>query len=907
MAKTITTTVARTFNLKDAGAAVKSPVQLRDWLDKNIPLLVGPAISSVEPQTAHRDAILTIQGARFSTNRADNAVTVGGVAAPVLAAAATELKVLVARNANTGPIKVTVGGRTATAPHDFVLKAYPGAGEDGPPVFAEGEGQGAAGDANPIGTLKVLVVICQAKDLVPPNIATIRNGLDDRWKSVQKYYKQASYTLTDVQYDIVGDAAQLNGNIADFVDPSPDVDNIINDKLEQIAAIAAKHAQDKGFDLNTYTMMCCVVYTAGDFVRAWGNVARQIFSYNDMLPAGNPAHIDPISITLTKEVNLLWINENADWGRFAHEFGHNVVSAPTASGDGTATLGEDVYDSDLVDGGAATAQEFELMGDHDTHPLFSGYHLQKLGYYTTATNIREIPWDRNPNSGEVEIVAHGLTQNTDPTRVHILKIKISDALSYFVEVRQRPETTDQTFDENIPIGAAPHQGGVIVTRVIADEMHNNQQTRFITLMHDQRVLLQGETVEDPARTIKLTVKNDAVQNHPLICRVRYEWAQGVVDDPSGAFDLNVTPWDGNYQSPDIWIDRDPIGAFDNPLDAQGRPTGNGDKPWVSHINQFTARVNATGAMGASNVKVTFYAVTPPGVGDNGNWAPIDVKTIASIPANGSKDIACNWVPVVGQHTCLKVFASQQLGEISGGNNGAQENVFDFQAAGSSPVDPIFIKTAVRNPLDEPTTVYLTTKGLPKGYAAQIPHSWLRMGARAERIIDVMVWPLGDTSVYKIGADKDRNKEKRFVGTASFRVAGHIPRSYAEHMKTGKKHPPGSRFYPIGGTFYRVSVRKRATIRLEVDEQVKAKDSIGVKGSVQPVSTGQRILIDVLLPDGKTRRTAEVLTKSTGAFNARIAIADDSKKLQAGTYKVQALIFHASELADAESNILFVKR
>ena len=27
-------------------------------------------------------------------------------------------------------------------------------------------------------------------------------------------------------------------------------------------------------------------------------------------------------------------------------------------------------------------------------------------------------------------------------------------------------------------------------------------------------------------------------------------------------------------------------------------------------------------MGAANVKVTFYAVFPPGVGDNGNWAPI---------------------------------------------------------------------------------------------------------------------------------------------------------------------------------------------------------------------------------------------------------------------------------------------
>ena len=47
------------------------------------------------------------------------------------------------------------------------------------------------------------------------------------------------------------------------------------------------------------------------------------------------------------------------------------------------------------------------------------------------------------------------------------------------------------------------------------------------------------------------------------------------------------------------------------------------------------------------------------------------------------DVFCNWVPVVDKHTCLRVFASQQLGEISGDNNGAQENIFDFQAAAQS--------------------------------------------------------------------------------------------------------------------------------------------------------------------------------------------------------------------------------
>jgi hypothetical protein len=554
-----------------------------------------------------------------------------------------------------------------------------------------------------------------------------------------------------------------------------------------------------------------------------------------------------------------------------------------------------------VDPGAATAHDFDMMGSHDTHPIFSGYHLAKLGYYQTA-NIEELQWDRNPHSEDVDIIAHGLAEDTNSSRFHILKVKISDALTYYVEVRQRPGSITQIFDDNIPIGAATNQGGIIVTRVIADEMHKNQQTRFISLMHDDRVQIQGDIVEDPARALRITVLDDSVQARPLVCRVRVEWAQIVVDDPNGAFDLNVEPWDSNWQSPDIWVDRDPIGIFDNASDAQGRPTGNGDRPWVNHINQFTARVHVSGAMGASNVKITFYAITPPGIGDNGNWSPIAVKTIASIPQNGFMDAFCNWVPVVGKHTCLKVYASQQLGEISGGNNGAQENVFDFQAAGSSPAEPLFIKTAVRNPLDEPQAIQLSMHGLPLGWAAQIPYAWVWLDGKAEKEIEVMVFPIADINVYKFG----KNKEGRFPGLAPFQVAGFIERSYNEVMEISNT-VPGSRFYPIGGTFYRVSVRKSASIRIEVEVKEQNKSRIVVQGAVGPVRPDQRILVNVLLPDGKTYNTAETKSKSTGQFATALSILDGNGKLMPGPYRVQAFIFHASELADAESNTVYITR
>jgi hypothetical protein len=439
--------------------------------------------------------------------------------------------------------------------------------------------------------------------------------------------------------------------------------------------------------------------------------------------------------------------------------------------------------------------------------------------------------------------------------------------------------------------------------VIAGQMYNNQQTRFITLMHDNRVQVTGDFVEDPARALRITVVNDSVQARPQVCKVRVEWAQTIVNDPNGAFDLAVDPWDGNYQSPDIWVDRDPtLGAFDNPTDAQGRPTGSGDKPWVNHVNQFTARVRVSGAMGTSNVKLTFYAVTPPGVGDNGNWSPIAVKNIANIPASGFMDTACNWVPVVGKHTCLKVYASQQLGEISGENNGAQENVIDFQAAGGSPADPLFIKTAVRNPLPERRRVHLSLSGVPVGWAAQIPHTWVWLEGNAEREIDVMVWPLADVNAYRFGS----NKEGKLPGLAPVKVKGFIERSYTETMGP-LEQVVGSRFYTIGGTFYRVEVRKRGTIRMEVSSKGERKEAIQVHGVVAPVRRGQRILVDVALPDGRTHRSVETRSDANGGFRATLKLVDDSSQVQSGAHLVQAFIHNAADLADAQSNVVTVVR
>ena len=956
---------------------IQAPLDLRAWLDAYIPFIVGPSITCFEPVEGHPGCLVTIEGSNFALNRADNAVEVGGAPARVIAATSTELKVLTARGIKDGPVKVTVGGSTAEGPHDFHVLGYPrpGSGEDGPPISYTGTALSpSAGDVDPIGTIRVLVALVRPNDLVPA--AADRNLVDTAWDNVRTFYDQASYGKTDVQVDLTTNWAVLDGPKTDFIRTSTntvtgwnaatatitingaDTDGFLPgmgvngtvsgargviqtvgpndivltwsngnfqagdlleerqinpDQLDRIMAQAAQGAVTEGFDLDDYAMMAAVMFLDGRFVRAWGGWSQSNFAYNNGLPAGDPNRVD-INLTADHDINLIAIQETANWGRCAHEFGHNIVSAPSSNGQGTATLGEDVYSSDLVDPDAATAREFEMMGSHDNHPLFSGYHLDKLGYYRRdpavagdVENIAELTWDRNPTSREFDIVAHGVTKNNLNTRFHLVRLKVTDGLHYYIQVRQRPGTTAQIFDDSIPLNGAANQGGVIVTRAIADTLHINQQTRFITLMHDERVLQQDDIIEDPARTIRITVVNDNVQARPMVCRVRVEWAQTIVDDPNGSFNLNIEDWDGNYQTPDIWVDRSPFGAYDNAYDADGRPTGNGDKPRPGQINRLYARPHVSGAMGAQNVLLTYYAVFPPGVGDNGNWSPIATRTV-NIAQNSFIDEYVNWTPVVGEHTCLKVYAGHQLGETTGGDNSAQENVFEFEAAGGSPVDPVFIPTAVRNPLDERRMVRLAISGVPRGWSVYFPHAWVWLDGKAEKRFDLVVIPDLDYAVYQ---------EKKMPITANVRIRGALAREYAEPLRP-MNEPAGSRHYPIGGILNQVTVKRRSQIKLQLDKEQDKEYMIALKGTITPALTGQRVRVELIDPRGK-RRVAEVNTVAGGSYTASFnlryepSLEADRKKwkkaarLVRGAYRAQAFIFGATRAAEAASNIVFVTR
>ena len=856
--------------------------QLRRFIGTfKLPVDPGPQIADFQPWRGYAGTMMTIVGNNFSDTREQNRVRVGGQYAYVVEASTNKLLVITHHKTATGPVEVEVDSKTALGPRLFEVLAWPKpqSGEDGPPYsYAGRAGAGAAAGTVPsTGTARILVVACYPTDLVPANQAATRQDIVDTFADVTTFYDQASYSQLSVPVDVTNFVPLLEDSDyyhrANGAVGYPNIDQAV---LGQLMAECAQGAVNQGLNLDDYVVMVASVYMPGLAVRAWGGWSSSNFAYND--GAGTS-----INITTTNPLGLIAQSHTADWGRAAHEFAHNML-------DGGLVLGEDVYGSDLVDSSEATAAPLAMMGNHDSHPLFSAYNIVQLGWYDSANVVRR-DWDRNPFSEEFDIVAHDLAQDATAGRVHIVEIRITSGLSYFIEVRQRPDTTAASpavFDENIPLGLGPDDGGVVVTKVVTDTLNNNHQTRLITLLQEhQRLLGTGEGAEDPLRTINISVVNDSVQARPRVCRVRVEWAQDIADTPGGDFDLRIEPWGPGWETEDIWVDRSPFGTYDF-TDPSGNPTGNGDEPRPMEINRYYARVHNDGTATANSVKVTHYAINPPGVGDNGNWTPMATYTIASIPNNGSSENYVNWVPLVGEHTCLKVAIHQQLGEVSGGNNQAQENIFNFQPAASSIAEPVKLTVAVRNPLDERALVLVALENVPQGYYVYFPHRWLWLDARAERKLDLLIVPLFDPRKPYAIHFHEQSDDRKAEPLALIRLYGRVPRAYSEKLKiTGE---PASWMAPIGGVLARVEPKLRGEVNLNPDVK-EEDDTYTVHGSVEPKIRCQALRVDMTHPDGQV---TSVLTDTDdrGGFIARFKSPDISKSRQRETIKPVRVISQA---------------
>ena len=455
----------------------------------------------------------------------------------------------------------------------------------------------------------------------------------------------------------------------------------------------------------------------------------------------------------------------AHWARRVHEIAHSFFSG-------------DQYGSAGV---IASGSAFDIMGSHNSQQRGTGYNLvDKVGWYAPE-NVKKLTMADYPLDQTYRIRAHGASQDATSNDIyHVVKIEVHENLAYYIEVRQAPRsdaaplrtTSDspdvlkpaitfvagnashQVYDTFIDNNNAlvEHRSGVLVTKVdMAKAEDLNQADRFITVLGPERLLRVGEAVDDPANNLRIEVQAletaaTGAAAFPARYRVRVRWTSAVAD-PSGLFNLRIRQWDSNYQTNDIWFDS-PSNGYDTYSSGIEVPTGNalgnGDKPRVGKDNRYQAHVWNDGLVDTTNLQITYYLVSPPGVGDNGKWVPLWTRYLTGIAAGNhsrATPVATDaplWRPVAGEHTCAKVGISKIEGETTIADNEAQENVFTFDSGGGSPHEAILFETMFRNPQNLTALIHAHAENVPRGWEVTFEHSWVVLPPLGERSVRVTI-------------------------------------------------------------------------------------------------------------------------------------------------------------------------
>ena len=905
----------------------------------------APVVESFYPIRGCPGVMLDITGSNFSTTRAANHVTVGGAKAHVVSVNSTNIRVITSYLTKTGPLEVEVSGRSALGPVDFQALPWPSnrVKEDGPPILLTGFSRGRrGGDMPSTGTLSVLIVPCHASNPDIPGAETLRNSFATSFEGARTYYRQVSYGRLDLVPTVTTDWCILDGTFEDITGPrEPGEESYFPDIFPQIADFAAREAlgedstrEAKEEYLSRFTLIVAVFYTGGMNYSSSQRDEDASMSYH------NGGDID-IDLNNTSGENWTYLFMNEDWARdwkvWAHEMGHSMVVYPGEQ----AIIDEfgndlgpwrwaDVLEEDLYPPLSpyetdASAASFDLMGHHEQAASFSAYYMEQLGYYSGEHSIRAIS---RLDSLELDetflIVAHGESENTDDERCHIVKLQIAPDLFYYIEVRQRPDSGDpdsQLFDQEIPLHEeSAFDGGVLVTKVFTGVPETNQRMRFITQMKPvyadeadesgNEVMIPGGVVVDPARNITISVR-EISPGRPMVCTVQVEWSPpGAL--PAGDIQLRITPWNERYSTPDIWINRgenDETEVVDEEVirtrlydvdllpELELDPDGSRDRPREDDPNEFWGRVHCDGPEGQSisNVLLAFYSVVPPGIGDNGNWAPIITKKISSMETNGVAELPAWWVPEINRHTCLKLYATAELptGKLEAS---AQENVFEFIEAESGSIpNPIIFPIAVRNPLRRRAAVLVSVQGVPEGFVVHFPNIWVWLEPLQERTLDLTIIPTRDYYEY----------QKTDIRYADIRVRGWITKVYTEKIAPGVL--PHPRLRPIGGLSLRVTPKKKVILSIRKSQKVTDPRFIALAGEIIPAMENESITIELEGPSGGIH-TLTVRTDAAGRYSAQFSFPCAAGGMPpSGVYVAKALIINSPHAAQAQSGMIYIRR
>jgi hypothetical protein len=355
-----------------------------------------------------------------------------------------------------------------------------------------------------------------------------------------------------------------------------------------------------------------------------------------------------------------------------------------------------------------------------------GIGVQTVGPPTAADIVQDIALSPSETAGGVDLIRIPITAGPLFT-------------GYTVETRRQING-----DENLP------EAGVLLAFV--DE--NPGTVRKAIVLDDagspgdlyQAALEVGDSYADTARNLTVTYLSQ--NGNDANVRVEYRLPPALPPNPL------ITPWGAPpWETVDIWVDSEQNGwDVYRYTDGSGNPVGNGDDAWVDHVNRIYFRIGNGGTGAAGNVRVRVYANEPPGMGDRGaDWKYLGTAVFPNIAAGDTEVGYVNWVPEVGQHTCIKVEIIATDEEITATDNVAQENVTAFDTTSGSAYRPRCRRFIVNNPFaDRETRVLMQVRDIPPRWAVQVEPDDFVLPPAASDEVCMSVFPPAQDEEYAPG-------------------------------------------------------------------------------------------------------------------------------------------------------------
>jgi len=363
-----------------------------------------------------------------------------------------------------------------------------------------------------------------------------------------------------------------------------------------------------------------------------------------------------------------------------------------------------------------------------------------------------------------------------------------------------------------------------------------------TQTRDDAPLQATQSLSVSGTGVVVTVDSELPGNDGFLVRVDY------APPPSG-YDVSIATGDPPWMSPDIWVDNQRDGggfqAYDDVAMVASAGPGT-EQPIAKEVNRIYARIHNAGPAVAHDVEVAFTLSDPyHTVGGAGDFSPVGIKIIPTIPPGEFRDVYFEWTPTGADdpHSCIRVELRSLLDDTNSANNTAQRNVSVQQSRTRSPYTEVEFDFSITNSSPEPSLVYFR--------ADEIPPAWSHHFQAESAVL---------------------TPGQRYIGKLIAKPNDAAPACTTQDIQVTGWTPRGDTLVRLGGTTLRVELRRTATIDVAV-RPVACGDGLAslffcgrikASGCTDPPRPNQVVSVRYMSPTGQSV-WRDVRTDAAGCF------------------------------------------